>query len=249
MCRGHKARAPGSTRRDGAAGRPACQRGGTPRTGGRSDHAVPQTGWDRGRGEHAVPRHDDVRRLGQHRRAGVPPDRRRGARRRDQPRRHRRRLRLRRVRGDPRPGAAGPARRRRAGHEVPRADGRRPQPARQLPPLDRQAVEDSLRRLGTDWIDLYQVHRPDPLTDVDETLGALSDLVRQGKVRCIGTSTFPAEQIVEAQWVGRARRPRRSPPNSRLLDPRPGRRGRRPAHLRRGTAWACWCGARSTAAG
>ncbi|MFI7432438.1 aldo/keto reductase [Micromonospora haikouensis] len=68
-----------------------------------------------------------------------------------------------------------------------------------------QAVEDSLRRLGTDWIDVYQVHRPDPLTDVDETLGALSDLVRQGKVRLIGTSAFPAEQIVEAQWVAQQR--------------------------------------------
>ncbi|GAA0817876.1 aldo/keto reductase [Streptosporangium amethystogenes subsp. fukuiense] len=64
-----------------------------------------------------------------------------------------------------------------------------------------QAVEDSLRRLDTDWIDLYQVHRPDPQTDIDETLGALSDLVRQGKVRAIGTSSFPAEEIVEAQWV------------------------------------------------
>src|SRR6188472_816991 len=53
-------------------------------------------------------------------------------------------------------------------------------------------VEASLRRLGTDWIDLYQVHRPEPDTDVDETLGALSDLVRLGKVRHIGSSTFPA---------------------------------------------------------
>lgn len=68
-----------------------------------------------------------------------------------------------------------------------------------------RAVEDSLRRLDTDWIDLYQIHRPDPTTDVDETLGALSDLVRQGKVRAIGSSTFPAEQIVEAQWVAERR--------------------------------------------
>ena len=67
------------------------------------------------------------------------------------------------------------------------------------------AVEDSLRRLGTDWIDLYQVHRPRTDTDVDETLGALTDLVRQGKVRYIGASTFPASQIVEAQWVARER--------------------------------------------
>ncbi|QHC26028.1 aldo/keto reductase [Streptomyces sp. GS7] len=64
-----------------------------------------------------------------------------------------------------------------------------------------RAVEGSLRRLGTDHIDLYQVHRPDPDTDIDETLSALSDLVRSGKVRAIGTSTFPAEQLVEAQWV------------------------------------------------
>ncbi len=68
-----------------------------------------------------------------------------------------------------------------------------------------QAVEDSLRRLRTDWIDLYQVHRPDPATDVEETLSALTDLVRQGKVRYLGSSTFPASQIVEAQWVARDR--------------------------------------------
>ena len=55
-----------------------------------------------------------------------------------------------------------------------------------------EACENSLRRLGTDYIDLYQVHRPDPLTDIDETLGALSDLVHQGKVRYLGTSTCAA---------------------------------------------------------
>lgn len=64
-----------------------------------------------------------------------------------------------------------------------------------------RAVEDSLRRLGTDRIDLYQVHRPDPATDIDETLSVLSDLVRAGKIMAIGTSDFPAEQLVEAQWV------------------------------------------------
>jgi len=68
-----------------------------------------------------------------------------------------------------------------------------------------RAVEDSLRRLGTDWIDLYQVHRPDPSCDIDETLGALSDLVHAGKVRAVGSSTFPAEDIVEAQWVAERR--------------------------------------------
>jgi aryl-alcohol dehydrogenase-like predicted oxidoreductase len=66
-------------------------------------------------------------------------------------------------------------------------------------------VEDSLRRLGTDWIDLYQVHRPRADTDIEETLGALSALVHQGKVRYIGSSTFPASQIVEAQWIARDR--------------------------------------------
>ena len=62
-----------------------------------------------------------------------------------------------------------------------------------------RAAEDSLRRLGTDHIDLYQMHRPDPHTDIDETLGALSDLVRAGKVLVIGSSLFPPQQIVEAQ--------------------------------------------------
>jgi aryl-alcohol dehydrogenase-like predicted oxidoreductase len=68
-----------------------------------------------------------------------------------------------------------------------------------------RAVEDSLRRLGTDWIDLYQVHRPRTDTDIEETLGALTDLVHQGKVRYLGSSTFPASHIVEAQWVARDR--------------------------------------------
>jgi aryl-alcohol dehydrogenase-like predicted oxidoreductase len=82
-------------------------------------------------------------------------------------------------------------------------------------------VEDSLRRLSTDWIDLYQVHRPRTDTDVEETLGALSDLVHQGKVRYIGSSTFPASQIVEAQWVARDRHLERfvteQPPYSMLV--------------------------------
>ncbi|MBT0772446.1 aldo/keto reductase [Kineosporia sp. J2-2] len=68
-----------------------------------------------------------------------------------------------------------------------------------------RAIEASLRRLGTDHLDLYQVHRPDPATDIDETLGVLGDLVRQGKIRAIGTSSFPAEQIVEAQWTSERR--------------------------------------------
>ncbi len=68
-----------------------------------------------------------------------------------------------------------------------------------------RAVEDSLRRLQTDWIDLYQVHRPEPETDVEETLGALTDLQRAGKIRAFGCSTFPAEQLVEAHWTSERR--------------------------------------------
>jgi aryl-alcohol dehydrogenase-like predicted oxidoreductase len=82
-------------------------------------------------------------------------------------------------------------------------------------------VENSLRRLGTDWIDLYQIHRPEQDTDIDETLGALTDLVRAGKVRYIGSSTFPASQIVEAQWVAERRARERfvceQPPYSLLV--------------------------------
>ncbi|HEX8976484.1 MAG TPA: aldo/keto reductase, partial [Solirubrobacteraceae bacterium] len=82
-------------------------------------------------------------------------------------------------------------------------------------------VEDSLRRLKTDWIDLYQIHRPEADTDIDETLGALTDLVRAGKVRYIGSSTFPASQIVEAQWAaqrrGRERFVCEQPPYSLLV--------------------------------
>ena len=93
-------------------------------------------------------------------------------------------------------------------------------------------VENSLRRLGTDWIDLYQIHRPEPDTDIDETLAALSDLIRAGKVRYVGSSTFPASQIVEAQWVaerrGRERFVTEQPPYSH---PRARRGVRRPAHL------------------
>jgi aryl-alcohol dehydrogenase-like predicted oxidoreductase len=67
------------------------------------------------------------------------------------------------------------------------------------------AVENSLRRLQTDWIDLYQVHRPDPSTDIEETLSALSDLIHSGKVRAVGTSAMPASDIIEAQWVAERR--------------------------------------------
>jgi aryl-alcohol dehydrogenase-like predicted oxidoreductase len=82
-------------------------------------------------------------------------------------------------------------------------------------------VEESLRRLRTDHIDLYQVHRPSPDTDIEETLGALTDLVRQGKVRYIGSSSYSGSQIVEAQWVSHERRLERfvteQPPYSILV--------------------------------
>ncbi|MGO1052329.1 aldo/keto reductase [Crossiella sp. CA198] len=68
-----------------------------------------------------------------------------------------------------------------------------------------RAIEDSLRRLRTDWIDLYQVHRPDRSTDIEETLGALTDLVRQGKIRAFGCSSFPAQDIAEAHHVAERR--------------------------------------------
>ena len=92
------------------------------------------------------------------------------------------------------------------------------------------AVEDSLRRLGTDHIDLYQVHRPDPAVDYEETLGALTDLVRQGKVRYIGSSSFSGSQIVEAQYAARdshLERYRTEQPPYSLLDAE--HRARRPA--------------------
>jgi aryl-alcohol dehydrogenase-like predicted oxidoreductase len=84
-----------------------------------------------------------------------------------------------------------------------------------------QEVDASLRRLQTDWIDLYQIHRPEPDTDIDETLGALTDLVRAGKIRYAGSSTFPPSGIVEAQWAaerrGRERFACEQPPYSLLV--------------------------------
>lgn len=83
------------------------------------------------------------------------------------------------------------------------------------------AVENSLRRLQTDHLDLYQVHRPDPQTDIEETLSALTDLVRSGKVRAIGSSDTPASDIVEAQWIAERRgleRFRVEQPHYSLLD-------------------------------
>jgi aryl-alcohol dehydrogenase-like predicted oxidoreductase len=85
----------------------------------------------------------------------------------------------------------------------------------------KREVENSLRRLNTDYIDLYQLHRPDPDTDVDESLSALTDLVREGKILYFGSSTFPAHQIVEAQWTaqrrGRERFVTEQPPYSLLV--------------------------------
>lgn len=84
-----------------------------------------------------------------------------------------------------------------------------------------QAVEASLLRLKTDWIDLYQLHRADPSCDIDETLRAMDDLITQGKIRYIGSSTFPAPDIVEAQWCserrGHARLTSEQPPYSILV--------------------------------
>jgi aryl-alcohol dehydrogenase-like predicted oxidoreductase len=68
-----------------------------------------------------------------------------------------------------------------------------------------RAIEESLRRLGTDHVDLYQAHRPDPSVDLEEMVGALTDLVREGKVRYVGTSTFPGHMLVEAQWASERR--------------------------------------------
>jgi aryl-alcohol dehydrogenase-like predicted oxidoreductase len=83
-----------------------------------------------------------------------------------------------------------------------------------------RSVEDSLRRLQTDWIDLYQVHRLDPDTDLDETLGVLSDLVHQGKIRAFGASTVSGSELVEARWIaerrGRERFRTEQPPYSIL---------------------------------
>ena len=149
-----------------------------------------------------------------------------------------------RVRGDRGPGAQGPPRRRGAGHQVRAARwGATPTSAAARPVGSPGPSSDSLRRLGTDHIDLYQMHRPDHDTDIDETLAALSDLIRSGKVRAIGSSTFPAELIVEAQWAAdrrghhrfRTEQPRYSILNRTIegavLPDRPALRDGRP-HLR-----------------
>ena len=93
-------------------------------------------------------------------------------------------------------------------------------------------VENSLRRLGTDWIDLYQIHRPEEDTDIDETLGALTDLVRAGKVRYIGSSTFPASADRRGAVGRRAARARALRLRAAaVLDPRARDRGGRAADV------------------
>jgi len=106
-------------------------------------------------------------------------------------------------------------------------------------------VEDSLRRLGTDHIDLYQIHRPEPETDVEETLGALTDLQRQGKIRYFGSSTFPGWQMVEAQWTAERRGLSRFRSSSRLTRYSCGTSSTMCCPWPSATAWASSCGARS----
>ena len=97
----------------------------------------------------------------------------------------------------------------------------------------RKAVEASLRRLGTDWIDLYQLHEPDPVTPIDETLAALHELVLEGKVRNIGCSNFTAWQVVDADWTARTAAQRALHQRAeQVLAAGPGRRGRAGAGLR-----------------
>jgi aryl-alcohol dehydrogenase-like predicted oxidoreductase len=110
-------------------------------------------------------------------------------------------------------------------------------------------VENSLRRLQTDWIDLYQVHRPEPGTDVEETLAALTDLQRQGKIRAFGSSTFPAHEVVEAQWTAQRRAWAGSSPSSRRTPSWCAASRRTCCRWQSATGWACCRGARWQAAG
>ena len=112
-----------------------------------------------------------------------------------------------------------------------------------------RACDDSLRRLGTDYIDLYQMHRPDPRTDIDETLGALDDLVHQGKVRSIGSSTFPPSASWKHSGRRRVARPSASSASSRRIRSSPARWSTRCCPPASATAWVSSRGARSTAAG
>jgi aryl-alcohol dehydrogenase-like predicted oxidoreductase len=107
-----------------------------------------------------------------------------------------------------------------------------------------RAIEDSLRRLGTDYIDLYQIHRPDPDTDIEETLSALTDLMRAGKVRAIGTSCLPAAEIVEAHWVAERRGLARFAPSSHPIRSSIAASSAMCCPSASGTEWGRWSGAR-----
>ena len=107
-----------------------------------------------------------------------------------------------------------------------------------------QAIDDSLRRLGVDHVDLYQVHRPDPSTSIDETVGALDDLVRAGKIRYWGTSTFPAEELVETRWAAARRNVTGRTLNSRRTRSSAGTSSATSSRCAGATASACSCGAR-----
>ena len=111
------------------------------------------------------------------------------------------------------------------------------------------ACDNSLRRLGIDYIDMYQIHRPSPETDIDETLGALTDLVRAGKIRYFGSSTFPAHEIVEAQWVADTGAASASSPSSRRIQFSCAASRRTSCPCARSTGWACCRGARWPVAG
>ena len=141
---------------------------------------------------------------GEARRSGDGCRRACGARRGHHLLRHRRHLRRREERGDARCGAQGSPRRRGHRDEV-RARFRWPRARRPSRRWIRIAVEDSLRRLDTDWIDLYQLHTPDPDTPVEETLETLTELVSEGKIRCAGSSNLAGWQIADADWVARSR--------------------------------------------
>ena len=127
-------------------------------------------------------------------------------------------------------GAQGPPGRRGGGHQVRHGHGRRSTApdfgARGSRRYIARAVEASLRRLGTDHIDLYQMHEPDPGTPIDETLAALDDLVRAGKVRYLGNSNFAGWQIADADWIARTARPTRVHQRAEPLQPAGARRSR-----------------------
>jgi aryl-alcohol dehydrogenase-like predicted oxidoreductase len=110
-----------------------------------------------------------------------------------------------------------------------------------------RALEDSLRRLGTDYVDLYQVHRPDPDTDLEETLAALTDLQRAGKVRAFGISSLPASEIVRAHWVSERRGLAGCAPSNPSTRSSTGASSARCCRWRRSSAWARWSGRRSAA--